>query len=243
MDLRTAYKQAYFGPIPDDWCLSPVSERGEVITGKALAVNGSGELRPYLRTKNVYDGRIEIDDVLSMPMTDKQFRQFMVKEGDILLNEGQSLELVGRCAMYRGEFPRPCAIQNQLLRFRAHTGVSGLFASQLFRYCQQKGIFARVALQTTSIAHLGGTRFEQLLLPWPPTEAEQCAIATALSDVDALLHALDRLIAKKRDLKRAAMQQLLTGQTRLPGFRGEWGGKASRGDRNELRRIDWEEEG
>ncbi len=57
--------------------------------------------------------------------------------------------------------------------------------------------------------------------PVPPLP-EQRAIATALSDVDALLGALDRLIAKKRDLKQAAMQQLLTGQTRLPGFHGEW---------------------
>ncbi|MBM3395986.1 MAG: restriction endonuclease subunit S, partial [Betaproteobacteria bacterium] len=57
--------------------------------------------------------------------------------------------------------------------------------------------------------------------PLPPL-LEQRAIATALSDVDALLGGLDRLIAKKRDLKQAAMQQLLTGQTRLPGFSGEW---------------------
>ena len=155
-------------------------------------------------------------------MTDKQFRQFMLKEGDVLLNEGQSLELVGRCAIYGGEYPGPCAIQNQLLRFRAHSGVSGLFASHLFRYCQQKGVFARVALQTTSIAHLGGTRFGQLLLPWPPTEAEQRAVAAALSDADALIESLEQLLTKKRDLKQAAMQQLLTGQTRLPGFHGEW---------------------
>ncbi len=59
----------------------------------------------------------------------------------------------------------------------------------------------------------------------PSTKAEQRAIAEALSDVDALLGALDRLIAKKRDIKRATMQQLLTGQTRLPGFQGEWGVK------------------
>ena len=209
------------GPIPDDWCLRPVGDMGEVITGKALAVDGPGELRPYLRTKNVFDGRIDIDDVLSMPMTEEQFRQFMLRKGDILLNEGQSLELVGRCAIYGGEYPGPCAIQNQLLRFRAYAGVSGLFASHLFRYCQQKGVFARVALQTTSIAHLGGTRFEQLLLPWPPTEAEQRAIAAALSDVDAVLNGLDQLIAKKLDLKQAAMQQLLTGQTRLPSFSGK----------------------
>jgi type I restriction enzyme S subunit len=55
-----------------------------------------------------------------------------------------------------------------------------------------------------------------------PPLPEQRAIAAALSDVDALLGGLDRLIATKRDLKRAAMQQLLTGQTRLPGFHGEW---------------------
>ena len=56
----------------------------------------------------------------------------------------------------------------------------------------------------------------------PPTVAEQRAIAVALSDVDTLLGALNQLIAKKRDLKQAAMQQLLTRQTRLPGFDGEW---------------------
>ena len=64
-------------------------------------------------------------------------------------------------------------------------------------------------------------RFEQLCVVLPPLP-EQRAIAAALSDVDALLAGLDRLIAKKRDLKQAAMQQLLTGQTRLPGFQGEW---------------------
>jgi type I restriction enzyme S subunit len=58
-------------------------------------------------------------------------------------------------------------------------------------------------------------------VPLPPLP-EQRAIAGALSDVDALIGSLDRLIAKKRDLKQAAMQQLLTGQTRLPGFSGEW---------------------
>ena len=61
-----------------------------------------------------------------------------------------------------------------------------------------------------------------LPLAIPPAEAEQLAIATALSGVDGLLGGLDRLIAKKRDLQQAAMQQLLTGKTSLPGFSGEW---------------------
>jgi type I restriction enzyme S subunit len=62
-------------------------------------------------------------------------------------------------------------------------------------------------------------------VPVPPLP-EQRAIAAALSDVDALLGGLDRLIAKTLDLNQAAMQQLLTGQTRLPGFHGEWAVKS-----------------
>ena len=68
---------------------------------------------------------------------------------------------------------------------------------------------------------LSVSKLLELRLPFPPLP-EQRAIAAALSDVDALLAKLDQLIAKKRDLKQATMQQLLTGQTRLPGFSGEW---------------------
>jgi type I restriction enzyme S subunit len=63
--------------------------------------------------------------------------------------------------------------------------------------------------------------FRNLNIP-VPSLPEQHAIAEALSDVDVLIDTLDRLIAKKRDLKQAAMQQLLTGLTRLPGFYGDW---------------------
>jgi type I restriction enzyme S subunit len=73
------------------------------------------------------------------------------------------------------------------------------------------------ALQEIPIATLRSFK-----IALPPSLAEQHAIAKALGDVDALLGALERLIAKKRDLKQAAMQQLLTGKTRLPGFSGEW---------------------
>lgn len=65
------------------------------------------------------------------------------------------------------------------------------------------------------------TRIRKFVIPLPPVP-EQHAIAAALGDVDALLEELERLVAKKRDLKQAAMQQLLTGETRLPGFSGKW---------------------
>jgi type I restriction enzyme S subunit len=73
----------------------------------------------------------------------------------------------------------------------------------------------------TKVSGISKTNIAKIFLPVPPL-AEQCAIAEALSDVDALIAALDKLIAKKRDLKQAAMQKLLTGNQRLPGFSGEW---------------------
>jgi type I restriction enzyme S subunit len=76
--------------------------------------------------------------------------------------------------------------------------------------------------QTGSQMNLNTGLINDCLIPLPPTETEQRAIAQAFSDMDALLTTLDQMIVKKRDLKQAAMQQLLTGETRLPGFSGEW---------------------
>lgn len=73
----------------------------------------------------------------------------------------------------------------------------------------------------TGVPHLNLGVLRRIPCQLPPLP-EQRAIAAALSDVDALLASLDRLIAKQRDLKQAAMQQLLTGEKRLPGFSGKW---------------------
>lgn len=78
----------------------------------------------------------------------------------------------------------------------------------------------------TAIPHISPSDIEGFSIPVPPTYDEQERIATALSDVDALIAGLEKLIAKKRDLKQAVMQQLLTGQTRLPGFSGEWASRS-----------------
>ncbi len=207
---------------PEGWQSRRVSETGNVLAGKALNVNGPGRQRPYLRTKNVLDGRIDLRDVLWMPMTDAEFERFRIVYGDVLLNEGQSLDLVGRCSIYKGEYEAACAMQNQLLRFRASDETSPEFAAHLFRYCQQTGKFSAIATQTTSVAHLGSSRFSSLSLLWPTDRLEQVAIANVLTDVDDLITRLGRLIAKKEAINQGMMQQLLTGQMRLPGFSGQW---------------------
>jgi type I restriction enzyme S subunit len=198
-----------------EWEIKRVEECGDVLAGKALNADGPGVRRPYLRTANVLDGCIDLGDVLEMPFTATEFEHFRLRSGDVLLNEGQSLELVGRCSMYRDEFEKPCAMQNALLRFRARDDVSPEFAAHVFRHCQRSGIFGRIATQTTSVAHLGSVRFAKLALPWPLNHAEQLEIASVLTGMDAELASIEQRRHKTRRLKQGMMQELLTGRIRL----------------------------
>ncbi len=191
-----------------EWEVKRVDERGNVLAGKALAVNAPGPQRPYLRTKNVLDGAIDLSDVLTMPMSDAEFSRFEVLDGDILLNEGQSLGLVGRASIYRGEFEQRCAMQNALLRFRAFPSTCPEFAVQTFQQCQKDGTFASIATQTTSVAHLGSSRFSALELIWPPTFAEQQRIAACLSSFDSLITGETQKNDALKTHKKGMMQQL-----------------------------------
>lgn len=80
-------------------------------------------------------------------------------------------------------------------------------------------------VSTTALPSLSGSVLAAINLPLPPTKREQQAIAAALSDADALIESLENLIAKKRALKQGAMQELLSGRTRLPSFSGSWQSK------------------
>src|SRR5258705_35661 len=73
-----------------------------------------------------------------------------------------------------------------------------------------------------SFVHVKKTDLVGVQLPLPPTKAEQDAIADVLGDTDALIESLEQLVAKRRQIRQGAMQELLAGRKRLPGFTGEW---------------------
>lgn len=110
----------------------------------------------------------------------------------------------------------PCWPHDTTLWVRDFKGNDPRFVAVLLRHFRLERFDAATSVPTLNRNNLVG---HPIRLPPPP---EQRAIAEALSDVDALLGGLDRLITKKRDLRQSAMQQLLTAQTRLPGFHGEW---------------------
>ena len=113
---RPGYKKTPAGWIPKEWECVRVDAAGEVLCGRQRTPHATGNLHKYLRVANVFEGFIDASDVLKMPFEDDEFQHFLLRAGDILLNEGQSLELVGRCSIFSGEVVE-CAFQNTLIRF------------------------------------------------------------------------------------------------------------------------------
>jgi type I restriction enzyme S subunit len=216
MELMPGYKRSDVGVIPDDWDAKPLGEIGDSLIGLTYRPS---EVRKYgtlvLRSSNVQNGTLCFDDNVFVE-TDIPER-IMVRPGDILVCvRNGSRDLIGKSALIDER-----AVG---MTFGAFMGIFRSDYGQLLHHVFQSGIFKKQINE-----HLGATinqitnkSLNSFKVPLPPTKEEQRRIASALSDVDGLISTLDQMIAKKRDLKQAAMQQLLTGKTRLPGFSGEW---------------------
>ena len=211
------YKRSDAGVIPHDWRVSTVGAEFRVQLGKMVdAAKNSGVPKPYLGNRSVKWGRIDVEDIDTVPMTRADLRRFLLRQGDLLVCEGGE---IGRAAIWDDPIPE-CYFQKALHRLRSKGGYDAYVMMSLLELWASTGYLANYVTQT-SIAHLPKDKLEIVPLP-VPSRHEQWVIAKALSEVDCLLEALEALIIKKRTIKQAAMQQLLTGNSRLPGFSGEW---------------------
>jgi len=170
---------------PPHWTVRRIDEVGDVQLGQQRHPkyeNGSN-IRPYLRVANVLDGWIDFSDVNRMHFPEADVEKFELIPGDILLNEGQSFDLVGRSAIYRGNVPGLCC-QKTLIRFRCGDALLPEFAQAYFQHRLYTGQFAAMCVQTTSMAHLTAVRFAAMLMPVPPLD-EQARIADLIKATTA----------------------------------------------------------
>ena len=216
-EVPVGYKRTEVGIIPQDWCVSTVGAEFRIQLGKMLdAAKNAGILKPYIGNRSVQWGRIDLDGIATVPMSMSDLQRFRLRRGDLLVCEGGE---IGRAGIWNDLIPE-CYYQKAIHRLRPVKTYNVYLMMCLLQLWTSNGYLSNYVTQT-SIAHLPKDKLETVPLPVPPS-TEQRAIAEALSDVDELLSALEELIAKKRAVKQAAMQQLLTGKTRLPGFRGKW---------------------
>lgn len=214
MQVKLGYKQTDVGVIPDDWNVTTIGDQFSIQLGKMLdAEKNYGVSRPYLGNRSVQWCRIDLSDIGTIKLTSSDIHRFRLRKGDLLVCEGGE---IGRAAIW-DEPIEECYYQKALHRLRPVCGYDvRLMLYVLQRYSSTR--FLQNFVTQTSIAHLPKEKFATVPIPIPPTQAEQEAIADALSDAQSLIESLGQLIVKKSQLKQGAMEELLTGKKRLPGF-------------------------
>ena len=224
-EVPSGYKRTDAGVIPIDWgsdILGNVLKK-PVQNGVFNAPGKKGHGIKLINVINLYHAiPILLESLELFDATATEIKSYSVSHGDIFFTRSSlTPEGIAHCNVYSRDTSDPIVFDCHLIRACPdRSKVDGFF---LFRYCTSS--IARKYLvasaKTTTMTTVDQSVITRLPIPIPDIP-EQRAIAEALSDVDGLLGALAALIAKKRAIKQAAMQQLLTGKTRLPGFSGEW---------------------
>lgn len=220
MEMRPGYQRTDIGVIPQDWDVKSLGDCASFRTGPfGSALHRSDYIDggvPVVNPMHINDGRIEPTRAMSITETAANaLADFRLKAGELVIGRRGDM---GRCAVVRQEQDGwLCGTGSMIVRGR---GIDEHFLQRVLSSPRAIASIEEASVGSTMVNLNQGT-LARLKIQFPPI-TEQAAIAAALSDVDALLAGLDRVIAKKRDVKQAAMQQLLTGQTRLPGFQGEW---------------------
>lgn len=196
--------------LPEGWVWATYDQAGRLQLGRQRApkYHSGLNLRPYLRVQNVFEDRIDLSDVMEMDFPPSDYEKYALAPGDLLLNEGQSPEFLGRPAVYRGELPGAC-FTNTLIRFRAADGVRVEFALLVARHHMHAGRFIDEGSITTNIAHLSVGRLSTVEFPIPPTAEQDRIVAEAdrqLSIVAALERSVIRADIQTSKLRAAILQ-------------------------------------
>lgn len=220
MQEKVGYKITESGLVPEAWTVSTIGMLCNAVLDchhSTPVWTDSGAV--VIRNQNIRDGRLDLSE--SSFTNEKHYlertRRAVPTFGDLVITREAPMGLV--CRIPQG---LKCCLGQRMVLLRPNSNIlnSDYFLRTLGSDRVQRAISVAGGTGST-VSNLRIPALRDLKIPVPPMR-EQRAIAEALSDVDELITSLDRLIAKKRDVKQGAMQQLLTGKTRLPGFTGQW---------------------
>ena len=210
--------------IPEDWEETSLGVLGSAfggLTGKSKADFGRGGAR-YITFMNVMTNVVIDCGTLESVDVARTETQNRVAQGDLFFNgSSENPEEVGMCAVLMDDVEE--VLLNSFcfgFRLRKDAPAEGMYLAYFFRSGEGRELLKSMAQGSTRY-NLSKTALLSAHFPLP-SAAEQRAIAEALGDADAFIESIEQLLAKKRKLKQGAMQELLSGRRRLPGFSGEW---------------------
>ncbi len=230
MELKPGYKQTEVGVIPEDWEVKSLGQIMEYIKGFPFKADDyqSNGIRVLRVSDTTYDGIREGGGIYIDEKKAKSCLKWSLKEGDLIVSTVGSKppmysSMVGKVTFIQARDSGSLLNQNAvILRGRSSSIAIQRVLHNHFRQGRYLKYIEKIFRGNANQASITLRELLEYRIPFTPFGAEQEAIAEALSDADALIESLEQLIAKKRQIKQGAMQELLTGKKRLPGFSGEW---------------------
>jgi type I restriction enzyme S subunit len=212
MEIKSGYKQTEIGVIPMDWevkKLNYIVESGKIPSGiyKDKRLYGSG--CKIIKLGDVFRFDFFKPELAQkVQLSFKEIEAYKVQIDDIIIALASvKLEGVGKVMLIE-DLDEETVYDHNVALIRLKNNYSSKYIVDLFKSNIVRKYIASKATQVGT-TFLKSSTLLNLEIPLPPTLREQTAIATALSDADALITALEKLIAKKRNIKQGAMQQLL----------------------------------
>ena len=223
MNIPKGYKQTEVGLIPENWVVKKLGDIGKFKNGINKGKEDFGFGYPFVNLLDIF-GRTKLSNNLSLGLvnsTQQERKDYELKQGDVLfVRSSVKPEGVGLTAVVIEDLD-DSVYSGFIIRFRDFN----LLNLSYKEYCFYEEKFRKRLIDNSTVSantNINQDALKNLALAFPPTVAEQKAIAQSLSDVDALITECDRILIKKRNTKQGTMQQLLTGKKRLPGFSGKW---------------------
>ena len=219
--IKKGYKQTEIGVIPEDWNVVRLNllsnDIGDGIHSTPKYVDSSNYF--FVNGNNLSDGRILITrDTKCISEDEYESLKKNLDNTTILMSINGT---IGNLAFFNNE---TVVLGKSAAYIKLSQRIDKIFIYYLLQHSSIKKFYDN-ELTGTTIKNLSLASIRSTPIPIPPTKPEQTAIATVLSDTDALIEHLEKLITKRKAIKQGAMQQLLTGKKRLPGFSGEWEAK------------------
>ena len=214
IEVKAGYKQTEIGVIPEDWevfNLDKLSDRIGDGIHSTPKYSTDGDYF-FINGNNLNNGIIEITvDTKRVSKDEYHIHKREINNTTVLLSINGT---IGNIAFYNNE---NIILGKSAAYINLNNGIDKRYLYQIIQTEFIKKYFDN-ELTGSTIKNLGLGSIRNSPIPLPPSKSEQTAIANVLSDTDALIERLEKLIAKKIAIKQGAMQQLLTGKKRLPGF-------------------------
>lgn len=213
--VKPGYKQTEIGVLPEDWECVLLLDKSKLLNGLTYTpdnVKNNGLL--VLRSSNIQNNQLSLEDTLYVNCIVEDEKK--IKDGDIMICvRNGSAALIGKCAQAHRDYDATFGAFMAVLR--------GNHNDYILQILQQGTIQKEIIKNSgATINQITNGDFKLVKIALPTSNDEEIAIASSLSNVDKLISSLEKLITKKKAIKRGTMQELLTGKRRLPGFSGKW---------------------